>query len=376
MWNKKAATPLHALHFGFGIGAILAPFIARPFISQHSYYEETGNFTNRDTSGTIHVTNSTENTTSVDSYSPYIYVPYTISCGITLLFTAIFLLFYFYEKMSGIRFTGETAEDENVSLNKPEVEDHGMKIELSPVSKDLEAKEPPQKTGNELVSKPNETKKSGFCSKMAELFSPGTCAGGNTIFGIKMFVLTFLYYVNIVGGERAYGKFIFSYAISCNSGFSTDQATFVNSLFWMFFTTGRGLAIILSKFIKPTILVSAELFLNIVTCVILCIWGYDVRIVLYIFSATIGLVLSPIFPGGMAFLNNYIRFKGMAVSIVFTGGAAGGMIYQWFTGLFFDVFGPMSLMFVMLAYSLIISAIFLLMICATYGRKDRFHLGY
>ena len=34
MWREKSSSPLHLLHFGFGIGAVLAPQLARPFIGE------------------------------------------------------------------------------------------------------------------------------------------------------------------------------------------------------------------------------------------------------------------------------------------------------------------------------------------------------
>lgn len=33
LWDKKATGPLHLLHFGFGMGSVLAPQIANPFLA-------------------------------------------------------------------------------------------------------------------------------------------------------------------------------------------------------------------------------------------------------------------------------------------------------------------------------------------------------
>ena len=33
LWGERAAGPMHSLHFAFGVGAMIAPQIAKPFLS-------------------------------------------------------------------------------------------------------------------------------------------------------------------------------------------------------------------------------------------------------------------------------------------------------------------------------------------------------
>ena len=34
IWGDQAAAPQHCLHFGYGVGSIISPQLARPFLSQ------------------------------------------------------------------------------------------------------------------------------------------------------------------------------------------------------------------------------------------------------------------------------------------------------------------------------------------------------
>ena len=300
LWGKDAAAPVHALHFGFGIGAMIAPQLARPFISSQE--------------------NRTENQTHQDpdaALAP-IEIPYSISAIITFTFSMVFLVFYIYDRFH-----------ESKTVTKPTIDD------------------------------------------VKRIFSPGSCAGGRIAFGIQLFTLVFFYYFNIVGGERAYGKFLHSYAMESKK-FDKDTATVLNSVFWACFTTGRGLAIIASKWVPPKYLLPVELLVNIISTVILAVWGYTVPAILWTFSAVLGLFLSPIFPTGLAWLNLYVEMSGMAVALVFVGSASGGMFYQWITGYLFHNTGARSLMYVMVGYALFLSFIYFLMNVVTFRVKERF----
>jgi len=47
--------------------------------------------------------------------------------------------------------------------------------------------------------------------------------GGQTKFGMKMLALIFIFYMFVVGGERAFGKFVFSYVIESKLQLSKTQ---------------------------------------------------------------------------------------------------------------------------------------------------------
>ena len=363
IWGDKAAAPLHALHFGFGIGALMAPILAGPFISDVSPL--VGNAT--DATDSSHTTISyvirpadngsvTQYHNGIEEgdqgYSENIYIPYTISSILTF-FTAIsFLGLYIYEKYMDSK--------QRISDLKRYTGD--LKIFNQELKKLKEDASEYNTVPNEPDSSHEEEALKNDCAKALQIIHPGSCTDGDTIFGIKIFILIFLFYLNIVGGERAYGKYIYTYAIESKSRFTREQATLLNSLFWLCFTAGRGVAIILSRIFKPTLLLSIELFTNITSGVILCIYGYEVKIVLFVCTVLLGFTLSPIFPGGLAWANLYVKLTGMAMAIVFTGGACGGMIYQWITGWLFDIYGSESLSFVMVGYATALSCIFLLML--------------
>ncbi len=203
-------------------------------------------------------------------------------------------------------------------------------------------------------------------------FSPASCTGGKTAFGLKFFTLVFIYYANVVGGERAYGKFIFAYAVEGAPQFSTDQATVLNSIFWIGFTSGRGLSGIAAIWAPPLVLVSIELAVNVICGIVLTLWGLTVPNVLWVFTGILGLFLSPAFPSCLAWCNMYVEMKGLALTVVYIGASCGAFIYQWLSGYLFEYHGPSTLMYVMLGYALTLTSTFILMVVVVRPHGKRF----
>ena len=108
-------------------------------------------------------------------------------------------------------------------------------------------------------------------------------------------MLIFLYYMNIVGGERVCSKFIYAYALESDNGLDKDGAALVNSLFWIFFTAGRIVAVLLAKYVHPRNFIVVNLALNIVSGLALSMFAFESIIVLYVFTSLLGMVLSPLF---------------------------------------------------------------------------------
>ena len=348
MWGKDAASPVHALHFGFGMGAVLAPLLARPFIAERNFEGLNGgeSFANISTGlyeassvsfssspSFSNVSSTPLTTTPLPGLESDIQIPYSISALYSFIFCLLFLGFYLKDYYRRKAFEIQKANSKRQRAN------------LSTFSS----------TKDFLKS-----------------FSPGSCTGGNVTFGLMIFTLIFLYYGNVVGGERAYGRFIFSYAIKSDQGFSSSDAAMLNSIFWIGFTSGRGLSSILAYWCPVYILIIVEMTANVISGVALTIWGSSVPAVLWVFTAVLGLFLSPIFPSGLAWSNMYVEMKGLAVTVVYIGASVGAIVYQWVTGYLFEYEGPATLMYVILGYALFISLTFILMVIVVRPHGKRF----
>ena len=157
MWGKDAASPVHALHFGFGMGAVLAPQLARPFIAERNFDDQkavTGSSNSSITpTGTPFEVSSypEQKPTKLPGIESTIEIPYAISAVYSFIFCLLFLGFY--------------------------IKGHKRRKAYKYRKSNIRAQE---------------ADASAFSSMKNDVtsFSPGSCTGGKTTYGF-MFLLKF-----------------------------------------------------------------------------------------------------------------------------------------------------------------------------------------
>ncbi|XP_013418265.1 sodium-dependent glucose transporter 1A-like [Lingula anatina] len=309
LWGERSASPMHSLHFGYGVGAILAPQLIRPFLIPitrnvtSGYLETYGNLSNQSDIGDREI----EGDSSIPSADSPIEVAHFIGAGIALVMALTFLFFY---------------------LRPPPA---GFKLK-NPV-------------------------KNAYRS----LCSPASCGQGSAVYGLTMLILLFVFFMDVAGGERVWGKFVFSFATQGTLRFTIDDGTFLNSLYWAFFTAGRGLGSVVAHWVPVRYMIVAEIAVINVTGIVLSSAGYRISEVLWACNCVLGLFHAPLFPGGMAWANLYLEMTSVATAVLLIGSATGGFVYQWITGALFDVYGPDSLVYVVLAFAVLLAVKFLVM---------------
>ena len=297
LWGENAASPMHSLHFGFGFGAFIAPLIARPFLSP-DIDEDDKNYA-------LCADQNSTNAPLMESESR-IEVPYGI-IGILVFLFAIFVLVFY------------------------------------------------------IVGKPNNFPMRIPSATLRELLTPESCSPGYVGFGVVLLTLLFFYFIQAVGGERAYGKFLFSFATEAEVQFTKDEASYLQSAFWGSFTLGRLLGIPLAKYFTVNSMIIGDIIGNLITAIVLSLWGASNSTVLWVFSCFMGLFVAVVFPNGMSWSNIYLDMNSMAVMVILCGGSVGGFLYTPITGSLFENVGPETLMYVMVAYAVLLAIVYILM---------------
>lgn len=330
MWGDSTGAPLVAQHLGFGIGALLAPQLANVFIYEDlDTTTEAPNNTQFVMSSDYRYSESTPILTTQetgDSPVDEIEIAYFISAMISLVFAVIFMIFYIFDK-----------KERAISRMK------------------------------EIV--PKEEKRN--VNSYIEILSPASCAEGYLCFGSVFFILLFILFIHTVGGERAYSKYLYIYVTEGDYNFSSSKAADLNSLFWLFFTIGRALTLVASHFMNPTFLMIIVVIFNVINGTVLAAVGNHSEIILWVFSASYGMFLSPVFPTALVWANTYVEMTAIAVSVPYVGSAVGGMVYQYVTGFLFDKYGEFTLLYVILGYTvnLAVAYVVLQLVASRHGKR-------
>ena len=341
-----SAPVTHIYHMVWGVGSLLAPQIARPFLHKyqpildHHQPSPTSHNTTLDDAKTSALKNLTRlsnvssitdidsNTTTCDGLTtaPIQYAFYIV-CILPTLMVIILFISYILELCKKKSVVIEYVQLRNLSASD---------------------------TGSQ--------KRTGL-----SIFDPGTCAGGKRGYGAILFLLIALYYFNIVGGEACLWRFIFSFAVESDLNFSVQEATVLNSAFGLSFVLGRFLSAVLSICLRPqSILYLACSGLSAGSALFVT-YGYKDRIFAWISVITLGLFVAPLFPAGISWANRYLELTPMAVGVPYLACNIGAIAYSYVNGFLFDHFGAVALPWICMVFAMLTTIICMLMHIATFN---------
>ena len=296
------------LHIGYGLGALIANQLARPFIKQlpEDPMSLNGTLLNA-TSGNFSLS---DNTTLDHSHiwNP-IEIPYLIVAAYTFLFAVHFLVFYIIERIK---------RSQEMPNNHYPVAD---------------------------VNKPSR------CDYLVKNCTSGKDETETMYFLFIFFSCMFVYFFTAVGVEQSFSKFLYSYAIESGSGFTRSEASNLHTLFWLCFMSGRTIMIPISLFVRPDVYTMAYVNADVICTIVLSVFGARNVTVLWVFSALFGLAHGPLAPNAFGWCNLYVVMSGARVAAVTVACAIGQMSFQWVTGYVFEYHGAQAIMYINLVHA-------------------------
>lgn len=204
-----------------------------------------------------------------------------------------------------------------------------------------------------------------------EIIDPATCANGKRLFGVQVFGLLFLFFFIATGGERVYGKFIRSFAID-HAKLDGDEASLLNSSFWISFAIGRFAGFVAAKWISIRIILLIEGTGALVSAILLNIFGDDSSTMLWILTQPMAFFIAPCFPSGVGWADFHIHLSGLGITFLLLGGALGGVCFMWVIGHVYESNGPLSFFYVIQAYGILLCALVFILHFSTWGKGHRF----
>ena len=299
MWGVKAAVPVHALHTAYGIGAVIAPLMARPFLGVIPDDDNSGD----DVYNTSLPANMS-NKTSYDKTPAAIQFPYSVIAAFTLLMAALFVMLYWF----------------------------------APIRQ-----EAPQK-------------KSQMSAK--DVFNPSSWLGGDNRLGYVILMFSFLIFMLPLGMQHAYSKFLFSISVTGRLKLSPADATLLESWFWANYTAGRLLVTLAAARVSQIVLILVEMSVNVAATASLVAYGQASATTLAIFSGLFAAGMGPLHPTLMSWLNLYVETTAMLTCMTFFSAACGAFVYSWVAGSLFQYEGPDSVLYFLLASTCVCAMIF------------------
>ena len=167
-------------------------------------------------------------------------------------------------------------------------------------------------------------------------------------FRVQILTLLFVFYFLYMGIYVTFGGFVMTFAVTYLK-WSKELGTILTSVFWGAFASGRGLAIILSKWISPNFMLVGDIALMCFSLAGLLMALESSENVMWFFTATLGLGMASVFPTGISWAERYMHITGKSTSVFTVASALGEMSLPMLTGIAFQSKGPMWLLYLCLA---------------------------
>ncbi|CAF1144679.1 unnamed protein product [Adineta steineri] len=287
MWTVNAAAPLNSVHLGYGLGAVFANLLVRPFITQKHL--------------SLNVTN--HEGTNMTNVNPNIVIPYSITAVLCLFIAIGHMLFYI------------------------------------PVLKNRRQKSQVQQIDYAAVSTNPDSVNLSVKKENSSPYSPRTCGRGYFQYGLSLSTIFIIYTFFMGGNYQTFSKFFFSYLKFDKFNLSTEAASWGMTLYWLSYSVGRFIFAIISVFL------SVNICLNIIWFGALCLaaaWLIYVWVIgltstsLFILGAVTGLIFAPIFPLSFGYFNQRLNVIPMLLGLLLCGTALGAMTLNKIAGLVMD----------------------------------------
>ncbi|CAH3171328.1 unnamed protein product [Porites evermanni] len=143
------------------------------------------------------------------------------------------------------------------------------------------------------------------------------------------------------GLQGAFGGYVYTYAVKSEVDLSSSHAAYLNSLFWCSFAAGRFISILISVFLVPDKMLFVNLFGSF-TAISVMLYLHQFPLSLWIGTGAFGLFMSSVFPTTLALAEYYIDVTGSITSILIVSSATGEMVFPLLVGKAFARDGPYS----------------------------------
>ncbi|XP_017570290.1 major facilitator superfamily domain-containing protein 4A [Pygocentrus nattereri] len=355
IYQKDSTVFLQVLHFFVGLGALLSPLIADPFLSDTDCV--LGNGTSNSTSMMRHMRNKLagrhvynvshfefhtegEVVTNV-SYAFWIMALINLPVPI-----AVLVLMYRERVVT-------CCSEHSPRLLDGDVHMRTIKMPRGSEQLDVTSQEHPESTGHRNMRN---------CCQLNRLNELPL-----SFFGLHIFGGMVLFFSDGIVGS--YTGFVYTYAVAPPMNLPHKTAGYLTSVFWASITVGRLASIPLSYRIKPVRLLMFNQVGVIVTLFLLLIL-YMSSVFLFIGTCFLGLFISSIYPCMLAFTEDILDYKGCATTVLVTCAGMGEMLLQLLVGSVINSYGSYSFLLCGMIFGCMGFTIFLVLLLVQHVHKN------
>eukprot|EP00731_Ephydatia_muelleri_P000124 Em0001g124a len=162
------------------------------------------------------------------------------------------------------------------------------------------------------------------------------------LFKITFFPGLFLFICLYCGMETSFGNLIFTFAVE-NLDFTKKDAALLNAVFWGTFTVGRFAAIFIAYTKVPSsVVITVDTVGSTLSLLVMAVVPGN-AVVVWVGTAALGAFMASIYPTTMFWLSEQVEVSGKAVAVITTGATLGDMTLPLTAGALIAQLSPSAL---------------------------------
>jgi len=273
IWSGHNSSPyMYAMHFCFGLGALLAPILSKPFLIDDLTGEVLDVNGNEIFHGEESISQETSNFWTIQTLYPLV--------GITMLLSIPAYIYHFVQVLK---------------VEKKEAREY-------------------VKVKNEN----NDEENVSGCKKYV------------------LIALMAVYYFTFAGLESSFRNFTSAFAVSCSLNLTRHQAADVLAIFYSTFAVFRAIIIPLSAFASPAVVLWSSISMIGVATFLLSIFAESSLFWLQLGVALVGAGIAPLFASGMLWVKNVIPVTNKVGAVFTMGCSIGTQVYCMVIGSYIE----------------------------------------
>ncbi|XP_013392873.1 sodium-dependent glucose transporter 1A-like [Lingula anatina] len=190
------------------------------------------------------------------------------------------------------------------------------------------------------------------------------------IFKGVFLVLMAFFYLLYVGLELSFSALVTTFGFRILN-WPKPKAAHLTTVFWGLMSTSRGFSILLSKFVSSTIMIATDLALIVVAMLLLTFLIGKHEIVMWLCTALYGLGMGSLFAAGISWAERYIHVTGKTTIMFYVGSCVGKLGFPPIFGYFFPING-MYFVYIMLGGAIGKVCLFLILYVLAHKQGERY----
>ncbi|GFW71950.1 sodium-dependent glucose transporter 1A [Trichonephila clavipes] len=272
IWGKDSGPFYQALHFSFGLGGLVGPLVAAPFVGSYENFElEFNNEFNISTNATSTVQNLTNNS-FIDSEIPPVAYAFASVGAFALLVTVLFLIVCIISPI----------DNQGQQDNSAQVRERSLSFILLIVFLNI----------------------------------------------ILVFVET--------GTEIGYAQMLASYLVKGPLKLSPTTGSYMTSAYWAAFSVSRFASVFLAIFFSNLQLIVFDVIVSAIGAAILVFLGPYHEWAMWLTTVLLGIGIASFFPSAVGWIENYITVTNKMASSFCVGAAFGEMLIPYIIGSYIE----------------------------------------